>query len=42
MFTAGADYPINKSLTANANVNYDAFGNNNVNGVIGVAANFNG
>ena len=41
MFTAGADYPINKSLTANANVNYDAFGDNNVNGVLGVAANFN-
>ena len=42
MLTAGADYPLNKSLTANASVNYDAFGNNDVNGVIGVAANFNG
>jgi opacity protein-like surface antigen len=42
MFTAGADYPINKSVTANASVNYDAFGNNDVNGVIGVAANFKG
>ena len=41
MLTAGADYPINKSLTANASVNYDAFGNNDVNGVLGVAANFN-
>ena len=41
MFTAGADYAINKSLTANANINYDAFRNNDVNGVIGVAANFN-
>ena len=41
MFTAGADYPINKSLTANANVNYDAFGDNNVDGVLGIAANFN-
>ena len=41
MFTAGADYPINKSITANASVNYDAFGNNDVNGVIGVGANFN-
>ncbi len=42
MFTAGADYPINKSLTANASVNYSAFGNNDINGVVGVAANFNG
>ena len=41
MFTAGADYPINKNLTANANVDYDAFGDNNVNGVVGIAANFN-
>lgn len=41
MFTAGIDYPMNKSLTANANVSYDVFGNNEVNGVLGVAANFN-
>ncbi|GAB4539790.1 MAG: hypothetical protein Tsb0014_30510 [Pleurocapsa sp.] len=42
MFTAGADYPLNKSVTANASVDYDAFGNNDVSGVFSVAANFGG
>ena len=41
MFTAGVDYPINKSVTANAGVNYDVFGDSHVDGVLGVAANFN-
>ncbi|WP_052055349.1 outer membrane protein [Myxosarcina sp. GI1] len=42
VITAGVDYPINKRLTANANINYDAFGNDDTNAVVGVAANFNG
>ena len=42
MLTAGADYPINKNITANASVNFDAYGNNDVNGIVGVAANIGG
>ena len=40
VLTTGADYPINNRLTANANATYDVFGNNDLNAVVGVAANF--
>ena len=39
MLTAGADYPITKNLTVNGSVNFDAYGNNDVNGILGIATN---
>ena len=39
MLTAGLDYPISKNLTLNGSVNFDAYGNNDVNGILGIATN---
>ena len=39
MLTAGIDLPINRSLTINGSVNFDAYGDNDVNGILGIATN---
>ena len=39
MLTAGIDLPINRSLTVNGSVNFDAYGDNDVNGILGIATN---
>ena len=39
MLTAGVDYPISKNLTLNGSVNFDAYGDNDVNGILGIATN---
>ena len=39
MLTAGLDYPISKNLTLNGSVNFDAYGDNDVNGILGIATN---